>query len=627
MTGMSKILKSISPLSRQLPLILIDGLLLAIVFTAAFYLRFDFSIPESAMDSLTTLIVPVIAIKLIILNLFGLHRRMWRYVGMQDMYNIILAILVSTLAISVVIYAIYDIFFPRSVIALDSVLALAFISGARFISRAVMGVRHGGILPSRVKPILIFGASSSGESIIREMFRRGELPYRPVGLIDDDPRKQGSSIHGVKVLGTREQLKELVHKYQIDEVFICMPAASRQVIRDIFFQCQELGVLCKTLPGIHEIINGSVSVDQIKKVDIEDILGREPARVDLKIVSDYITDNVVAITGAGGSIGSELCRQISRLKPALLLILDQNETGLFLIEKELVDQQPSVPTVPVVLDVANYERTKALLAEYKVSVIFHAAAHKHVPLMEANLVEAIDNNLIATRVIAKAAIESQVERFVSISTDKAVEPVSIMGITKALAEKIIQMYSAENSTRFVNVRFGNVLDSSGSVVPIFRQQIARGGPITVTHPDMARYFMTITEAVQLVILAGSIGRGGETFVLDMGEPISILELAQNMIRLSGFEIDKDVSIEFTGVRPGEKIVEKLFWNYEASVPTEYSKLMVAKSSFVPPKEFDESINRLERILIDGNAAELKEELIQICNRYLYEIPGYNRDTA
>ena len=619
---MTEVLQRIMIFRRQILLIVVDGVLLATAFTLAFFLRFEFGIPSGQMKSLTSFILPVVATKLTIFYFCGLHRRMWRYVGMRDLYNIIWAILLCTLAITVIIYVIYGSTFPRSVIAIDAVLTLAFISGARFASRAIRGLRTGGILTSQMKPILIVGASASGETIIREILRRPEFPYRPVGLIDDDIRKRGLSIHGIRVLGTRRQLKELISKYQVEEVFVCAPAVSREVIRDIFFQCQEAGVVCKTLPGIHEIIDGTVSVDQVRQVEIEDILGREPARVDLKNVASYITGSSIAVTGAGGTIGSELCRQISRLNPSVLLMIDQNEGNLFQIQQELLERHGFTSAVTAVGNIANRGRMKALFDTYSTAVVFHAAAHKHVPMMELNLVEAIENNLLATKALAEACIESKVERFVAISTDKAVEPVSVMGITKALAEKIVQVYALENSTKFINVRFGNVLDSSGSVVPIFRQQIARGGPITVTNPNMTRYFMTITEAVQLVILAGAVGRGGETFVLDMGDPVSILELARNMIRLSGLEIDNDIAIEFTGTRPGEKMQERLFWDHEDVLPTEYERLLEARNSFTSVAEFKESICQLESALGTSNTEDLKNKLLQICHYYLYTAPDY-----
>ncbi len=603
----------------HIPQILGDIMLLAGAFTLAFFLRFDFSIPPDQLGLLKTFILPVLGAKLIIFYFAGLYRRMWRYASVRDFHTIIWASILGTLAVIVIVFFIYRGAFPRSVVALDGLLTVALIGGARFAIRDIRKLRLKSLLAPAIKPILIVGAGDTGETILREMLRRPDLAYQPVGLIDDDQRKQGLRIHGVRVLGTRRHLRELINKYQIEEVIISMPTVSREVIRDIFFQCQEVGVKCKTLPAIYQIIDGTVRVEQIREVGVEDILGREPAEVDLKRVAGYISGKSVMVTGAGGSIGSELCRQISRLRPSLLIMADQSEGNLFQIQYELLREHSFTSAVAVVTDITK-ARITHLFDRYKPAVVFHAAAYKHVPLMEANAVEAIETNLLGTKTVAEAAIQSGVERFVFISTDKAVEPVGVMGVSKALAEKLAQALAQDSSTKFMIVRFGNVLDSSGSVVPIFRRQIAQGGPVTVTHPEMTRYFMTIPEATQLVIQAGAMGEGGEIFVLDMGEQVSILELARNMIRLSGFEPEKDIPVVFSGTRPGEKLHEKLFWDDEEALATEHKKILMIKKSKLDTARFREDLLQLEKAVTAGDSKKIKEKLSQMYGSQLGKAP-------
>lgn len=606
----------------RIPEILGDIILVAVAFFLAFLLRFDFSVPSNQLALLKTFILPVLGAKLVIFYFTGLYRRMWRYASIRDFYVIILASILGTLAVIVIIFFIYRAAFPRSVVALDGILTMALTMGARFAVRGVRELGLKNIFAPAIKPILIVGAGDTGETILREMLKRRELSYKPVGLIDDDHGKQGLRIHGVRVLGTRKNLRELINKYHIEEVIISMPAVSREVIRDIFFQCQEVGVKCRTLPGIYQMIDGMVSVELIKEVGVEDILGREPVRIDLKKVKSYISGKSVLVTGAGGSIGSEICRQISRMEPSSLIMVDQAEGSLFEIEQELLRESVFTSAVAIVADITNRARTKAIFQRHEPSVVFHAAAYKHVPLMESNPVEAIVNNLISTKTVAELAIQSGVEKFVFISTDKAVEPVSAMGTSKALAEKLMRALAQDSSTKFVIVRFGNVLDSSGSVVPIFRRQIAQGGPVTVTHPDMTRYFMTIPEAIQLVIQAGSMGKGGELFVLDMGEQVPILELARNMIRLSGLNPEKDIRIEFSGIRPGEKLHEKLFWDDEEALPTEQKRIWMVKNHRWDITGFTKDILELEKAISTGDSKKIEEKISQMCVSHLGKNASY-----
>jgi FlaA1/EpsC-like NDP-sugar epimerase len=605
----------------HIPQILVDIVLLAGAFTLAFFFRFDFGIPPAQLELLRMFILPVLAAKIVIFYVAGLYRRMWRYASVRDFYTVFWASVLGSLAVVIIVFFIYQGTFPRSVVALDGILTVVLIGGVRFAVRGIRELRIKSILAPPTKPILIVGAGDTGEAILREMLKRPELAYHPVGLIDDDQGKQGQRIHGVKVLGTRQSLRELIKKYQIEEVIISMPTVSREVIRDVFFQCQKARVKCKTLPGIYQIIGGTVKVEQIREVGIEDILGREPVKVDLKKFDGYISGKAVLVTGAGGSIGSELCRQISRLEPEVLIGIDQSETSLFEIEQELL-RESDFALKAVIADIANHPRIEAVLKEFRPSVIFHAAAYKHVPMMETNPIEAIQNNLLGTKRLAETAIQCGTDQFVFISTDKAVEPVSVMGTSKALTEKLVLMLAQDSRTKFMIVRFGNVLDSSGSVVPIFKRQIARGGPVTVTHAEMTRYFMTIPEAMQLVIQAGAMGQGGETFILDMGEPVSIVEMARNMIRLSGFEPEKDIPIVFSGIRPGEKLAEKLYWDDEGVSPTEHEKILAVKNTKLDIARFRDDMRQLEEAAGIGDFEPIGKVVSKMCTHHLGKSRGY-----
>jgi FlaA1/EpsC-like NDP-sugar epimerase len=582
----------------------------------AFLLRFDFNIPPAQLSLLSIFIAPIVFIKIVTFFLMGFYRRIWKYASIRDFLNILWAVLLSSLIIVLVIFFFYGGPFPRSVVAIDGVITLTFISGFRFILRGFREFKPATLKSRKEKRILIAGAGDTGETILREILKNPNITYLPLGFIDDNPEKLGSKIHGIKVLGSRKQLKELISEYQIEELIICMPTASREVIKDIFFQCQEAGVTCKTLPGIYQIIDGAVNISLVKQVEIDDILGREPIKVDLNKEAGYIKGKTILITGAGGSIGTELCRQIIRIKPALLIMVDQSENSLFEIQQEIIEEKGFKDSVVLVADITDRNRVNSIFRKYSPQVIFHAAAYKHVPMMEINPVEAIQNNIIGTKIIAEAAIRSEADRFVLLSTDKAVHPSSIMGLTKAISEKILHALQNKGSTKFVSVRFGNVLDSSGSVIPIFKRQIANGGPVTVTHKDMTRYFMTIPEAMQLVIQAGAMGGGGEVFILDMGEQISITELARNLIRLSGFEPEKDIEIIFSGIRPGEKLHEELVWDYETAVTTQHNKIMMIKSSQFDFDKFNNDIDKLQNIISSGDYEEANAAFTEICSSYL-----------
>jgi len=454
----------------------------------------------------------------------------------------------------------------------------------------------------KAKRVLIIGAGQAGESILREIRRNVNLPIQVVGLIDDSLKKHNQIIHGVQVLGGSDQIANAVKEHSVDEIIIAIPSASGQELRRIIKLCQDTRVRFKTLPGLQDIIAGKLVSMQLRDIAIEDLLRRPPAEINLAEIAAYVTNKVVMVTGAGGSIGSEICRQILPFQPSKLILLGHGENSIFKTNQDLQNNESlgNIALIPIIADIQDREKIASLFASYRPEIIFHAAAHKHVPLMELNPEEAIKNNILGTRNLVDAAHNAKVERFVMISTDKAVNPTSIMGASKRIAEKILKCYARRSQTRFVAVRFGNVLGSRGSVIPLFKEQIEKGGPITITHPKMIRYFMTIPEASKLVIQAGSYGKGGEVFILDMGEPVRIIDLAEDLIRLSGLEVGKDIEIRFTGIRPGEKLYEELLTASEGITATRNRKIFIAR-----PEEVDESalmaqVERLEVAARSGN---------------------------
>jgi FlaA1/EpsC-like NDP-sugar epimerase len=449
--------------------------------------------------------------------------------------------------------------------------------------------------------VLVIGAGEAARDTIREMHRNPQLGYTPIGLVDDDPRKKNIRIHGVRVLGTTADLPHLLRDNKPDEILIAVPSASGEFRRAVVTTTRELGVPVKTLPGLHELISGEIDLAvQIRPVQVEDVLGRDPVDVDLDSAAPYVEGKTVLVTGAGGSIGSELCRQLTRLGPQRLILVDLGETALFEIERELVDDRGFSAAVPVLADVGNETKMRQVFERYEPSVVFHAAAYKHVPLMEANPLESVRNNALATKVVADAAVEHGAHRFVLVSTDKAVNPKTVMGQSKAVCEWVVEAYGAREdiATRFVAVRFGNVLGSSGSVIPIFRRQIEKGGPLTVTHPEMTRFFMTIPEAASLVIQSGAIGGEGHVFVLDMGEPVKIVELAEQMIRLSGKD-PGEIGIDFVGARPGEKLHEELWGENEKVVATAHPKIRRVSGPVVDAAWLQDELGELERLVEAG----------------------------
>jgi FlaA1/EpsC-like NDP-sugar epimerase len=590
-----------------------DALLIALAWYAAWKVRFDFlDVPvfyEPYVSWETILLV--VGIKLAIFIGFGFYNRWWRYVSMRDMWRAALGAVVASLATYLLFYfvSIHEVRLPRSVAALDVLLLLALVATSRMLARTVIERPGPGSLVAHGKEVLIFGAGDAGQLVIREMQK--SRAYTPIGLIDDDPRKKNLRVHGIRVLGTSDELPHILRDRRPDELLIAIPSASGEVRQRIVNAARDGGVPVKTLPGLYELIAGDHDLAaQIRPVQVEDVLGREPVEVDLEAISSYLAGETVLVTGAGGSIGAELCRQIARTGPQRLILVDLAETALFEIERELVDDRDFPASVPVLGDVANRQKMRQLFERYRPGVVFHAAAYKHVPLMEANPLESVRNNVLGTKVVADVAVEFGARRFVLISTDKALNPAAVYGQCKGLCEWIVEAYGARRDvpTLFTAVRFGNVLGSAGSVIPIFRRQIAKGGPVTVTHPDMTRYFMTIPESVSLVIQAGAIGGHGEIFVLDMGEPVRILELARNMIRLSGKEPDRDVPIEFIGARAGEKLHEELWGEGETVGDTSHPKIKRATRPPIDAAWLDDELLFLERFVEEGDTLELVSRL-------------------
>ncbi len=598
-----------------------DALLVAVAFFLAFRLRFldaAGDIPDRYQTLLWSSIAFVALGKIIVFAAFGLYQKWWRYVAGRDFLNILRAVAVSS-AILVVVFTVvkpFDDNLPRSVAVMDFLLTLMLLTGARLTVRLIVERPSRGTRIPRGSEVLIVGAGSGGQMVVRELQLNPNLGKTAIGFIDDDPRKRGMRIAGgLKVLGSTDEIDEILDDTEPDEVVIAIPSAPGLLRGRVVAACREREIRVRTLPTVFELLRGGVQLNkQLRDVQVEDVLGRDPIVVELDRVGAYLEDRIVLVTGAGGSIGSELCRQIARVGPRLLVMLDHAEDNLFQIDREMVEERHFTSVEAVLADCKEPDRMLEVMQRFKPQVVFHAAAYKHVPLMEANPLEAVRNNAIATRITAETAAASRAERFVLVSTDKAVNPKTVMGASKAMAEWIVEAAGIRHPhTRFVSVRFGNVLASSGSVVPIFRSQIERGGPVTVTHPEMTRYFMTIPESVQLVIRAGDIGSGrGEVFVLDMGEPVRIVDLAHNMIHLAGYEPDDDIAVEFTGPRPGEKLHEELFGTGERAQPTAAKRILRAVRQTPLDTDWVEStLNGLEQLVLAGDEANLAQQVVEM----------------
>ena len=559
--------------------VLSDITLLSISLFLAYYLRFDLSaesIPKSFSDNVLMLLVVSVVLKIAVFIPFKLYKSLWRYAGMYELVSVFLASVITN-GILFAYIAFVERLAPRSIFVIAGMIDVFFIGGSRLVYRLYRRLVLGRVIKiDNLKRVLVFGAGDAGAMIAKEMELHPELKYKLIAFMDDSPDKIGRKVNGIPILGGVEDVSDIVDKKSIDEIILAIPSAKPAVINNIYEQCSKTSCKVKILPSMSQLIDETIMLKKIKDVDIEDLLGRDPVMVDLENVAGYLGGKVVLVTGGGGSIGSELCRQIASYGPKRLLMLDNYENNLYSILNELNAKYPELDNVPIIANVRELERLSEIFNEYKPSIIFHAAAHKHVPLMESHPEEAIKNNVFGTWNVASCADKYKADRFVLISTDKAVNPTNVMGATKRIAEMIIQALNTKSKTEYVAVRFGNVLGSNGSVIPLFKEQIEHGGPVTVTHPDITRFFMTIPEAVQLVIQAGAMAEGGEIFVLDMGEPVKIMDLAKNLIRLSGFEPNEDIDIEITGLRPGEKLYEELLMNEEGLKATRHNKIFVAQ---------------------------------------------------
>lgn len=590
--------------------VLVDMGLVAGAYWLAYYVRFDGdTIPARYERTFAATVGIVIGIKLVIFVAMRFYTKWWRFTSLRDLQAIVLAAVGATLVMTA-LFSVWRpgdvVAIPRGVLALDLALTIILVGGARFVVRSI--IERPGQDADKAREVLICGAGESGVILLREMIRNRALGYHPVGLIDDDPRKRRMRLLGTRVRGTRADLPRLLRELHVEEVIIAMPSAPGRVRNEIVETCRAAGIPCTTLPGLDEMITGEVTVSLLREVRVEDVLGRAPVETDFARVARYLNGRSVLVTGAGGSIGRELCRQAAAVGVRCLIMVDHAENNLFEIDLELRRSASAPLLVPVIADCKDTALMKRVFTEHRPEIVFHAAAYKHVPMMELNPVQAVSNNALATAGLAEVAERSGVERFCLISTDKAVEPQTVMGASKALAERVVEAQGESGSTRFAAVRFGNVLGSSGSVLPIFQAQIERGGPVTVTHAEMTRFFMTIPEAVQLVIGATGIAEGGDIFVLDMGDPVRIMDLATQMIELSGNVPGRDIAIEVVGIRPGEKLHEELFNVDEEVRPTRYGKVRRATRSPLDPDALAVGLADLRRAIDDDRPDDMADIL-------------------
>jgi FlaA1/EpsC-like NDP-sugar epimerase len=563
---------------RRPMIVLLDVALITAANYLAFMLRFDGKLSSQDIELFQGTILPLIGIRAVAFSIFGLHAGLWRYTSIYDLQNIVGGVLTSTMLFyGWVNWGIEIGSYPRSIFIIDSLLLIGFLTGVRLPSR----IFREQMIYRKRKKVLVVGAGDTGERVVREMKSRPEYHCQPIGFVDDQIALMHKRIHGVKVLGTLGDLSRLVEEYKPEEVVIAVPKATPAFLRDIISQLEPYEVSIKTLPGVRELLADQSTLSQIRNISIPDLLPRAPVNLAIDATREMVRGKCVLVTGAGGSIGAELARQISSLEPRALLLYERHENSLYNIHKELEDKGFRLALIPIIGDVTDVLRLSMVMEEHRPEVLFHAAAHKHVPLVEQNPAEALKNNCIGTRITAETANKYGVEHFVQISTDKAVNPSSVMGATKRVAELIIQDIARNSRTRFLTVRFGNVLGSSGSVLLRFQEQIKAGGPVTVTHPEIQRYFMLIPEAVQLVLQAATIGEQGGIYILDMGEQIKVLDLARNLIRLSGFVAGKDIPIRFVGLRPGEKLQEELVGQGEIAVASSLEKILQIRSTCLP----------------------------------------------
>ncbi len=612
-------------------LVLLDIVIVNLSVLLAYYLKFEGQIGDITpefLDKIVFLLTMSTIIKIICFAAFKLYSSLWKYAGAYELVTVFAAAFIANSIMFA--YVIVDFELSGSLLAPRSIFAIAFlidiflIGSSRFAYRGLRRFLHGEVIRfNNSKRIMIIGGGDAGAVVVKELKYNFRLKCHPVAIIDDNAMKHGKKLNGVHIVGGRDKIAQTVHKKQIDEIIIAIPTAKTKDINEIYAECSKTECKIKILPSVSQLIDESVVMQRIREVNIEDLLGRDPVKLNCLEIASYIDDRIVMVTGGGGSIGSELCRQIAYFKPKQLIILDNYENNLYDIHNELAYKYPALSIEAIIANVREKHRVDTVFRIYRPHVVFHAAAHKHVPLMEHNPTEAIKNNVFGSLNVAQAADKYNAKRFVLISTDKAVNPTNIMGATKRLAEMAIQGLNRHSSTEFVAVRFGNVLGSNGSVIPLFKRQIENGGPVTVTHKEVIRYFMTIPEAVQLVLQAGGMADGGEIFVLDMGEPVKIYDLAKNLIKLSGFEPEQDIKIEITGLRPGEKLYEELLMDDEGLQSTGNNKIFIAKPLFKDLDELLSEINTLkEKVIINSaDAVEYIRDIVPTYQKAENGVPG------
>jgi len=594
-----------------------DILAAILAWWMAFLFRFNFDIPSGFIETMLESAIWVIPLQASIFLLGGLYRGVWRFASLPDLQRILKAIGVATFLVATILYMFKPHgVVPRSVLIMNPILLLVMMGGSRFLYRYWKEHKLYGPTSRSGKPVLVLGDGEIASTLLKDLAKSEE--WRIVGLLSDDKTMHGRELVGVKVFGSIEQLPQLAARLDIRHVIVAMPALSHSARRLLLDQTKAAGVQVLTVPAFDDLMSGKVSVSQIRRVDVEDLLGRDPVKLDDEGLHDMLDGKVVMVTGAGGSIGSELCRQIIKYKPAILLCFDSSEYALYRLEQEFSMSHGNTKIKYIVGDVKNEKRVKHLLQQYQPSSVFHAAAYKHVPMMEnGNVAEALTNNVVGTHAVAKACKDAGVEKFVLVSTDKAVNPTNVMGASKRLAEMVCQGLQDKSGTRFVIVRFGNVLGSSGSVIPKFREQLEAGGPLTVTHPEITRYFMSIPEATQLVMQAGLMGTGAEIFVLDMGEPVRIADLAMDMIRLSGFN-ENEIEVQYTGLRPGEKLYEELLADDEHTLPTPHEKLRIAVARSAD-KAWVKALLKWIETTVGADESTVKQELKMWVEEYMGDI--------
>jgi len=589
--------------------LLVDILLTAISIPVAFLLRLDEKFPAYLRAMYWTVTIALL-IKPAIYYLFGLYRRLWAYASVKELILISTAVSAASATFSMVMLVLDRVNIlniPRWVLPIDWLISLVGIGSSRFSIRILAESRSVSKKPlaRKTNNVLVIGAGDAGALVVREMQKNPQLGMRPVGYLDDDPVKQKHQIHGVKVVGKLTDLRRALDMRPVDEVIISIPSAGGKVVRLVTDICRLKGIPFRTMPGLYELIGGKVSVNRLREVDIADLLRREPAQIQNELIGAALTGKRVLVTGAGGSIGREICHQIARWGPQLLILLGHGENSIFEAMLELHEDFPELPVQPVIADIRDKSRLRNVFADFRPQVVFHAAAHKHVPLMEGNIEDAVTNNIQGTQNVVQAAVAGGIERLVLISTDKAIRPVNVMGATKRIAEMIVLEAARRTGNAYSVVRFGNVLGSRGSVVPLFKRQIAHGGPVTITHPDMKRYFMTIPEAVHLVLQAAAMGQGGEVFMLNMGQQVRILDLAEDLIRLSGLEPGKDIEIAFTGIRPGEKLSEDLWGDGMQYKKTAHPEIFRAEAEeSIIPEDLENIVEELHILAHDGQSASI-----------------------